>query len=40
MLNILTDLEEQNLSYIQNFQATEEALEEIRCQLLLTQKKM
>ncbi|XP_041965224.1 cilia- and flagella-associated protein 100-like [Alosa sapidissima] len=40
MLNILADLEEQNLSYIQNFQETEEATEEFRCQVLMTQKKM
>uniref|UniRef100_A0A673ZLR3 Uncharacterized protein n=1 Tax=Salmo trutta TaxID=8032 RepID=A0A673ZLR3_SALTR len=30
MLNLLTDLEEQNLSYIQNFQETEEVMDEIR----------
>ncbi|XP_062403783.1 cilia- and flagella-associated protein 100-like [Sardina pilchardus] len=40
MLNVLADLEEQNLSYIQNFQETEEATEEFRCQVLKTQKKM
>ncbi|MGH0165489.1 UNVERIFIED_CONTAM: hypothetical protein FKN15_051624 [Acipenser sinensis] len=40
MLNILTELEEQNLSYIQNFQETEEAMEEIRMNVRITKERM
>nr|XP_015207917.1 PREDICTED: coiled-coil domain-containing protein 38 isoform X2 [Lepisosteus oculatus] len=40
MLHILSELEEQNLSYIQNFQETEEAMDEIRKRVKLTQDKM
>lgn len=40
MLNILTELEEQNLSYIQNFQETEEAMEEIRMNARITKERM
>ncbi|MBN3316291.1 HUTH lyase, partial [Atractosteus spatula] len=40
MLHILTELEEQNLTYIQNFQETEEAMDEIRKRVKLTQDKM
>ncbi|XP_024235937.1 coiled-coil domain-containing protein 38 [Oncorhynchus tshawytscha] len=40
MLNLLTDLEEQNLSYIQNFQETEEVMDEIRKTIQLTQERM
>ena len=39
MLNILTDLEEQNLSFIQNFQETEEARDEICKTVQLIQNK-
>ncbi|MBN3288328.1 CCD38 protein, partial [Polyodon spathula] len=40
MLNILTELEEQNLSYIQNFQETEEAMEEMRTNVRITKERM
>ncbi|XP_033889503.3 cilia- and flagella-associated protein 100-like [Acipenser ruthenus] len=40
MLNILTELEEQNLSYIQNFQETEEAMEEIHMNARITKERM
>ncbi|KAJ8002635.1 hypothetical protein DPEC_G00160930 [Dallia pectoralis] len=40
LLNLLTELEEQNLHYIQNFQETEEAMDEIRKNVKLTQGKM
>ncbi|KAL2093551.1 hypothetical protein ACEWY4_010863 [Coilia grayii] len=40
MLNILADLEDQNLSYIQNFQGTEEAMEEINSELSKAKNKM
>ncbi|KAK6317808.1 hypothetical protein J4Q44_G00110990 [Coregonus suidteri] len=40
MLNLLTDLEEQNLSYIQNYQETEEAMDEIRKTIQQTQERM
>ncbi|KAM9570537.1 coiled-coil domain-containing protein 38-like isoform 1-T1 [Salvelinus alpinus] len=40
MLNLLTDLEEQNLSYIQNFQETEEVMDEISKTIQLTQERM
>ncbi|XP_062316809.1 cilia- and flagella-associated protein 100-like [Osmerus eperlanus] len=39
MLHIITDLEEQNLSFIQNFQETEEARDEICKTVQLTQNK-
>ncbi|XP_062312436.1 cilia- and flagella-associated protein 100 isoform X2 [Osmerus eperlanus] len=40
LLDLLTELEEQNLSLIQNSRETEEALEDIRYTMDLTQKKM
>ncbi|XP_029457225.1 cilia- and flagella-associated protein 100 isoform X2 [Rhinatrema bivittatum] len=40
LLKILTDLEEQNLSLIQNSQGTEEALDDIRRAFSITQAKM
>ncbi|XP_036433717.1 cilia- and flagella-associated protein 100-like [Colossoma macropomum] len=40
MLSILTELEEQNLSYIQNFQETEEAMDVIRKAAQHSQDKM
>uniref|UniRef100_A0A3B4EPY6 DUF4200 domain-containing protein n=1 Tax=Pygocentrus nattereri TaxID=42514 RepID=A0A3B4EPY6_PYGNA len=40
MLSILTELEEQNLSYIQNFQETEEAMDVIRKTAQHSQDKM
>lgn len=40
MLDLLVELEEQNLSYIQNIQYTEEAMDEITTQLAKEKKKM
>ena len=40
LLDLLTELEEQNLSLIQNSRETEEALEDIHYTMDLTQKKM
>lgn len=40
LLDIFAELEEQNLSLIQNSQETEEALEEMRQTIKETQKKM
>ena len=40
LLNIFTELEEKNLSLIQNSQETEEALEELKQNIKQTQKKM
>ncbi|XP_034143922.1 cilia- and flagella-associated protein 100 isoform X2 [Esox lucius] len=40
LVNLLTGLEEQNLRYIQNFQETEEAMDEICKTVKLTQDKM
>ena len=40
LLDIFAELEEQNLSLIQNSQETEEALEEMRQTIKATQRKM
>jgi len=40
LLDIFAELEEQNLSLIQNSQETEEALEEVKTTIKQTQKKM
>lgn len=40
LLNLMTELEEQNLSLIQNTRETEEALEEFRQNAELTRKNM
>ena len=40
LLDIFAELEEQNLSLIQNSQETEEALEEMKQNIKKTQKKM
>lgn len=40
LLDIFSELEEQNLSLIQNSQETEEALEELRQTIKQTQEKM
>ena len=40
LLDIFAELEEQNLSLIQNSQETEEALEEMRQTIKSTQRKM